>query len=185
MSKILANIGTINTDDIILVDLDNTLVFTDKANNMAYLQAIKQFLPHVALPQTQRITREFIQQNLPSIDKRIFNQIIEYKQSHFIHFLELTELNQEVYEWLLEHPNNPIYLVTNAHQERAKQLLNYYQISELFDKQFYVKDEVNKYSEIINLENKVIIFDDEIKQLRFWEKFDNVRVFLIKGNKYG
>ncbi|MBS9779297.1 MAG: hypothetical protein KGV51_01590 [Moraxellaceae bacterium] len=158
-------------DNIILVDLDETLVYSNMANNFAYQQAVKQVLHIDFVINNSRITSKNIT-NFIDISTRELQAIIKYKQKIYPQFIDKTMVNDELKQFLQDIKQIcPLYLVTKSEIGRAKQLLEFHQLSELFTDKFFCKNENNKYQYTINkLQHnfqKIFIFEDseiEIKQ---------------------
>ena len=64
----------INTDNILLVDMDGTLIETNYANYLSYQKAVKEILSiDINYNFRERFTRKTLRDILPLIDDNIFN----------------------------------------------------------------------------------------------------------------
>lgn len=112
-------------------DLDNTLVFTDNLNNLAYNLALEHigFSPIV---NQKRITRDILNQVYPYISTNIYNTICKLKQEYFINQLEHTVLNKDLLDFICLTESDNCILWTSAEQTRVEAIVDYYNIRKLF-----------------------------------------------------
>lgn len=112
-------------------DLDNTLVFTDNLNNLAYNLALEHigFSPIV---NQKRITRDILNQVYPCISTNTYNAICKLKQEYFINQLEHTILNKDLLDFICLTESDNCILWTSAEQTRVEAILDYYNIRKLF-----------------------------------------------------
>ena len=150
----------------ICVDLDNTLIFTDDANNQAYLYAINEFLPNIQFDYDGRITESIILNNLNQFPKYILSSIIELKQKCFSNFINLTYINYHLLEKLnVMKTSSVLYLTSCGKKSRVERVLIHHGLHDLFndiicnEKKFEII--VNKTQDI----NKILVFDDDKIQL--------------------
>lgn len=182
MSKRMAqNIIDINTiekaikaDSILFFDMDGTLVDTNLANFLAYLNAIQKvtnsdhglrYDPNIRF---NRSTLKSVIQNLAPID---YDNIIQEKELFYDDLLCETTLNKIISQILFKYSKtNKTVLVTNCRTERANATLKFHSLSEKFDhilyRQFSENEEkINKYQfAISSLEiapQKIIVFENE------------------------
>lgn len=165
-----------------LIDLDNTLIYTDRANNLAYEKAIKDLLKiegyklfeELSSISTGRITKQTLAQLL--INKDMIQRIVALKNECFENFLFATEGNLI----LLNELDNlkmqgHLILATNANKRRALEIIDYYKLRNYFKQIICCKGSENKYEYVMshlrnNVElgdffvGKIFIFDD-VKQL--------------------
>jgi beta-phosphoglucomutase len=182
MSKRMAqNIIDINTiekaikaDSILFFDMDGTLVDTNLANFLAYLNAIQKvtnsdhglrYDPNIRF---NRSTLKSVIQNLAPID---YDNIIQEKELFYDDLLCETTLNKIISQILFKYSKtNKTVLVTNCRTERANATLKFHSLSEKFDHIFYRQfseneEKINKYQfAISSLEiapQKIIVFENE------------------------
>lgn len=112
-------------------DLDNTLVFTDSLNNLAYNLALEHigFSPIV---NQKRITRDILNQVYPCISMNTYNKICSLKQEYFINQLEHSLLNKDLFDFICLTESDNCILWTSAEQTRVEAIVDYYNIRKLF-----------------------------------------------------
>lgn len=153
--------------DVVMIDLDGTLIDTDHANNLAYLEACKFYAPNLKIPPVKRITKKIIQGCCS--DKELVNLISQMKIDCYSEFVNETYLNIDLYNLLLNFQQRySLYLVTKASKHRALTLLKHHNCLAIFDDLFYCKE--NKYLEsleTLNIKaNKVLIFENEAIEIQ-------------------
>jgi len=159
----------------ILCDLDGTLIDTDKANYLAYKEAVSKIKKiDLVYNYNKRFTRDTLKLVLPNLSVKEFDEIIKIKTDIFQNYLEYTKLNIKFINYIKQiSKNNNIILATNSHRKKADLLLKHYNIFNLFDmryyKESYIYHENNKYAYIFNDikvdVNKILIFEDNINEI--------------------
>ena len=177
---------------IYLIDLDNTLIHTNRANNLAYEKAIKDLFKgnrgehiysQIFRASNGRITKQDLIKNklcLNDIDK-----IVIAKNDCFKYFLFATRRNDNLYKKLQEikrQEDTSITLVTNANKQRANELLAYYETYSLFENVIYCGGIDNKYEYAINELFPLNIYDFKIEQAHI---FDDDYQQILNAKKYG
>ncbi len=165
---------TIDTNFILIFDLDGTLVETDTANLLSYKDAIQQIMKidiNLSLYSNQRFTRKILKNILPKLSNMKYNEIIELKNKLFGKYLNETKLNSITFEILQKYSGiNTIILSTNSHKERAIKVLKFHNIFDKFNYRFYKDDikskkEMSKFEYVIKktkiLPSYMIIFENE------------------------
>jgi len=178
MAQNIIDINTIEkaikADSILFFDMDGTLVDTNLANFLAYLNAIQKvtnsdhglrYDPNIRF---NRSTLKSVIQNLAPID---YDNIIQEKELFYDDLLCETTLNKIISQILFKYSKtNKTVLVTNCRTERANATLKFHSLSEKFDhilyRQFSENEEkINKYQfAISSLEiapQKIIVFENE------------------------
>lgn len=168
----------------ILVDLDNTLVFSDEANNQAYRKAFEDNGVYLTDEQYQMIFSEF---NINRIDQSFicvilskfadhsvdFQKIIKRKRDIFYGFLGYIKPNKKLIKTLfeirkLERYTN-IFLMTSSHPKRVNDILTFFQLEDLIDHTiFCIRRDDNKIQQAIEFycdPNEVLVIDDQVVQL--------------------
>lgn len=105
---------------LIICDIDNTLLFTDKLNSKAYIYAAKILkikLPDVVL-NAPRITASLIKKYAKNINNSTFEKLQEEKLNYFLCHLEQIEINQKLLNEIKEN-SDFIYLWTGSNERRA------------------------------------------------------------------
>lgn len=160
----------IRKDNILLFDMDGTLVNTDIANNLSYQEAISTVLgTEIVIAPNVRITSKSLKDIIPTLNNSQANKIIELKQNIYSKYLINTQLITKTHNILIEyHQTNMCILVTNSKKERAITILKHHN---LFDKFQHVifNHSTNKYLytiKTLNLDtNKIIVFENEDKDI--------------------
>ena len=160
--------NTQNHNDIFVFDMDNTLIKTDKANNLAYSEAIKSILGvnsnHCS---NKRFTRTDLKELYPELNQDQFDEIITRKERFFEAHLKDTELNDNLVCILkrLHKGGCRTILLTNSRSGRAISLCNYYNLTKYYDQRFFYEDcDGKKYSLLKSLGydlNNVVLFENE------------------------
>jgi beta-phosphoglucomutase len=134
MTSIQQFCSQFNSNSVLLFDLDGTLVETDKANNWAYLMAIKEIMGvNFGVNSIIRITREKLSCLLPHASKEELNKIISYKEKCFSNFLNCTRINTELHEVLKRYKDqNRLILITRSKRERALRVLKHHRLLDYF-----------------------------------------------------
>ena len=105
---------------LIICDIDNTLLCTDKLNSKAYIYAAKILkikLPDVVL-NAPRITASLIKKYAKNINNSTFEKLQEEKLNYFLCHLEQIEINQKLLNEIKEN-SDFIYLWTGSNERRA------------------------------------------------------------------
>lgn len=165
---------TIDTNLILIFDLDGTLVDTDTANLLSYKDAIQQIMQiniNLSHYSNQRFTRKILKKVVPRLSDMKYNEIIALKNKLFDKYLNKTKLNDITFEILQKYSGiNTIVLSTNSHKERVIKVLKFHNILDKFNYRFY-KDDIESKKEISKFEyaikkikilpSHMIIFENE------------------------
>lgn len=113
-----------------IVDVDNTLVFTDQLNTAGYVYALDYvgLEPSATIP--DRITKNVVREWYPKLTEQELDRITFYKQSYVRTHLEQTTLNPEMDHLLKVQGRNRCALWTAANAERVQLLLDFHNITE-------------------------------------------------------
>lgn len=152
-----------------IIDLDNTLVFTDTANNHAYISSFKKYnMNFTNLP--KRITKEFLKKNLIN---NVHDIIVE-KENNFINCIDMCILNVNLLHKIKNMKN---ILWTSASPKRVKQIIKYFNLENLF------KDIVlsNKGNPVEDISKICIKFDCELSNVIVYEDNDEI-IKKLKSN---
>ncbi|MCT8673017.1 hypothetical protein KZ349_02880, partial [Glaesserella parasuis] len=149
----------------LLVDFDNTLVFTNEANNLAYRRSIediaqmkmsdKQYQLVVSSMPDQRITAAGLYEIISEILNTILDvpKIATYKNKIYPAFISYIQKNDVLIRALENIKSNPeitIILVTNANPRRVIPILDFFDLENLFERIFYTNNSLDKYSLVIS-----------------------------------
>ena len=123
--------------NILIFDLDGTIVNTDEANFLAYKEAVKE-IKKIDLPslyfKNERLTRNKLKEILPSLNNQDYKKIIRIKDTVYSKYLQETSINSSMLKIINDFSRtNRIILATNSHKERANLILKYYNLTDAFD----------------------------------------------------
>lgn len=188
----------------LLVDFDNTLVFTNEANNLAYRRSIediaqmkmsdKQYQLVVSSMPDQRITATYLYEIISEILNTSLDvpKIATYKNKIYPAFISYIQKNDVLIRALENIKSNPeitIILVTNANPRRVIPILDFFDLESLFERIFYTNNSLDKYSLVISQLNldpdDLIIIDDDQNQLNSAKLSGVSDIRLIKINPMG
>lgn len=160
--------NTQNPNNIFVFDMDNTLIKTDKANNLAYSEAISSVLGvNCNIENGKRFTRNELKELFPQLSQSQINEIIDRKEKCFESYLNETELNTNLFNLLkrLRQKGFHTILLTNSHYSRAISLCNFYNLTKYFVQCFFNEDCIdNKYTLLKSLGydlQNVILYENE------------------------
>lgn len=174
----------------LLIDFDNTLVFTNESNNLAYRRAIED-IAQIKISDEQyrliishmydgRITEKgFYEIILEILNMELdVPKIAAYKNKIYPAFISHTQKNEILISLLETAKANPYIttiLATNANPRRVIPILDFFNLERLFDRIFYTNSSSNKYPLVISelgLElDSLVIMDDDQHQLRLAKLF--------------
>ena len=157
-----------------IFDLDNTLIYSDAANNLAYKDAVKTVINKDLDTACGRITRSYISERYPNITANQLSKIIKEKGKSYAKYFELTLQNVALLNILkhLSATNNRTILMTYSGRERACQLLDFYGIDKYFSEKYYKEDFGNKSkykfaTDILSIDSrKIVLFENETEGCR-------------------
>ncbi len=157
-----------------IIDLDNTLVFTDEANNKSYIDALKLF--EIKLSEIpKRITREYIIKYVCADCECI----ILKKEDLFCKYIDCCNLNITLFDKIKTEKN---ILWTSASPKRVKQILNYLNINNIFIDIIYSSkqsplDDISKICSKFETDFKnIIVYEDN------YQVIDKLRIHSIECN---
>ena len=172
---------------ILIFDLDGVIVESDKANFLAYREAvylIKNIDLYSKINPKKRFTKKTLLQIL-SLDQKEYNEIIKLKNILFKKYMNFLKVNCYIFTLIqLNFASKQIILATNANKKRATMILHYLGLSKYFHKKFFLEDYqgINKYLYILKKEKlqkeKILIFEDNERMI---PKHLNIDYILIKG----
>lgn len=157
-----------NPNNVFVFDMDNTLIKTDKANNLAYSEAISLVLGvKYGIDYSKRFTRNKLKTIFPDLTETQFSEVVARKEKCFESYFKETELNQNLFRFLkcLHYEGHHTILLTNCHSGRAISLCNYYNLTKYFVRRFFYEDCLdNKYSLLKSLGydlQNVVLYENE------------------------
>ena len=162
--------NTQNPNNVFVFDMDNTLIKTDKANNLAYSEAIRSVLSvNCNIENGKRFTRNELKDLFPQLTQTQIDEIIDRKEKSFESYLNETELNNNLFSILkcLHQEGHHTILLTHCHSGRAISLCNFYDLTKYFVRRFFYEDCLgNKYTLLkslgYDLQNVVLYENEEV-----------------------
>jgi beta-phosphoglucomutase len=162
---------TINSENTLFFDMDDTLIFTNVANFSAYRDAIKTItaidISTFLDPSKDRVNRENLLFILPRLTQLELDKIVLLKEKLYPNYLPETKINKDVLEPLLNYcMSNDTVLVTNSSKSRALLTLKYHNLTSKFSHCFFKeKNKLDKYQNVFSSmaisPNNVIVFENE------------------------
>ena len=157
-----------------IFDLDNTLIYSDTANNLAYKEAVRNVIHKDLDIKSGRITRGDIASHYPNLTATQLSKIIKEKEKSYAKYFDFTLLNVALLNILkqLSSANQRTILMTYSGSERACQLLEFYGIDKYFSEKYYKEDFGNKSkykfaNEILSIDSrKIVLFENETEGQR-------------------
>lgn len=183
----------ISPNDVLLFDMDGTLIHTDNANNIAYKLAIRDVLgeiPDDLFNNIYRIRQVDVRNAIKNISEEQFNQIVTYKNEYYKKNLSATYLIDNVVDLLkLHHKTHKCILVSDACCDRVMQTLEYFNLKNKFygiiTKEDCI-DNKNKFTSAISKfkldPDELWVFEDEQENIDKALKL-NVKHFILKDNE--
>lgn len=153
-----------------IVDVDNTLVFTDELNTAGYVHALAYMAlePRKVVP---RITREIVQEWYPQLSEYDLVHMATLKHAYVESHLDMSHLNDSVARALSTYGSERCALWTAANPERIRMLLRHHMVTDYRAIRFSNKTE-NDISHAV--QDFCVLFDCESEELCFYE--DNAEV---------
>ena len=152
-----------------IFDLDNTLIYSDAANNLAYKEAVRNVVNSDLQIDGGRITRSDIAARFPNMSAALLSKIIAAKERLYPQFFDRTLLNPALLNILKHLAANQkrTILLTYGGQNRVAQLLEYYGIGKYFSEKYFKEDfgKISKYkfaTDVLALNSqKIVLFENE------------------------
>ena len=121
-------LGRKERDMFHIIDIDNTLIYTDVLNTKGYLHGLasKGLAP---LETVQRITRDSIRDWYPELSETEIAEIVAAKQQYVNDHVQVSRLNDSIAEVLATQGVSQCALWTAAHPKRIQALLDFHGIT--------------------------------------------------------
>lgn len=113
-----------------IVDVDNTLVFTNQLNTAGYVYALAQVGLELSTTIPDRITRDVVRSWYPQLTDQELGFITSHKQAYVRTHLEQTTLNLAMAHLLITQGSEYCALWTAADPERVRLLLNFHNVTD-------------------------------------------------------
>ena len=169
----------IDIDNILLFDMDGTLINTDYANFLSYKYAIQKVCGsqiNIKYDSNERFNRNKIKKTIRNLSEDKYEEIVQLKEESYNKFLCKTKICEDVVNILHKYQNkNKVILVTNSNKNRAVSTLNYHNLIDKFD-DFYFgqilndEEQINKFEKLMlnnrNIIDKFILFENEIEEIQ-------------------
>lgn len=159
--------------NILLFDLDGTLIDTNLANFLAYKEACYKILGIHLSFSPRRFNLIFLEHILKSekldIKYEILVKIKSLKDEIYNNFMDQTVVNKNLKQIIIDfYKTNRIFLITNANRNRVFQLLKYHSLNSYFF-EIFINSSLNKYQNIIKIYNlnpkDLVVFENEEKEI--------------------
>ena len=164
-----------------ILDIDNTLFFTNDLNNKAYIFALS-LLGLKALAPCKRITRTVVASWYPSLTNAEMIDIVQMKQTYVSENLHLISINEELYQLLQEVNANMVGLWTAADPSRIEKILDYNNITDYKHIRFSDKSQddicfgIQEFCQIFNCEKDELCFYEDDKNVITYLQSQGVKV---------
>lgn len=183
----------ISPNDVLLFDMDGTLIYTDNANNIAYKLAIRDVLgeiPDDLFNNIYRIRQVDVRNAIKNISEEQFNQVVTCKNEYYKKNLSATYLIDNVVDLLkLHHKTHKCILVSDACCDRVMQTLEYFNLKNKFYAIITKEDCIdnkNKFTSAISKfklnPDELWVFEDEQENIDKALKL-NVKHLILKDNE--
>lgn len=158
--------------EVVVFDLDGTLIESDLANFLSYEAALIKFArpyPQLTFDPKTRMTREIVKDVIKENCETKLAKIVLEKDRLYKNYLHKTKLNIEIANILIQCIGKQVVLTTNSRKERADSLLEYHGLFGHFTRKYY-KENIylnNKYQQIFdNYDGKsIVIFENEANEI--------------------
>ena len=157
----------ISRNNILLFDLDGTLLETDLANFYSYKKACYEVLGITLSLSIRRFNYDALKCFLKplGINDALMLYIKALKDLYYKDFIFLTKINEYIKNVLVgAFKTNKTILVTNANKNRVSMLLDHHSLSCYFS-HIFINKKQNKFSNLLNFYNlnpkKIILFENE------------------------
>tara|TARA_Y100000780_G_scaffold223331_1_gene233553 strand:+ start:1273 stop:1872 length:600 start_codon:yes stop_codon:yes gene_type:complete len=160
--------------EVIVFDLDGTLVDSDHANFLAYKDAVMFVLStqiEIDFTPGARITREVLEEIVPGITDKQIEEIALLKERTYHKYLSETKAIPRLIEIVARVQGKEVVLATNSRRCRAEMLLNHHGLVEKFTRKIYrdAESKRDKYVQLMDELQKgsmsMLVFENDEKDI--------------------
>jgi beta-phosphoglucomutase len=123
--------------EALFFDLDGTLLFTEKANFLAYNSALGEFGKQIKRQEfgliNGRDSREFLSKIFPDLSENYIHEIRVLKQTRYSQYFSEVARNEYLIELIKANPEKTISLVTNGKSKNTFEIIKYFDLEKLFN----------------------------------------------------
>ena len=164
----------INAVDVLIFDLDGTLIDTNYANYLSYKKAVHEVLKFnfdFNYNRHMRFTRNTLKSMIHNLSDSQYSKIIQLKKHIYSTYISKTKLNHSIVNVLKKYSDTKqCILATNSERERAIATLKHHGLASQFHHKYYsngdtFRENSNKFEHILlDLKlsaSSIIVFEDE------------------------
>lgn len=161
--------------DVIVFDLDGTLVESDVANFLSYktaaLHVLSSKMSNFELNPDVRVTREVLEKYIPNVSNEQIARIVAEKELVYKQYLPRTILNVLLADIIERSRDKEMILATNSRKSRADMLLAHHGLSDKFARKVYKDSEGtrSKYTRLIpsllKKHRSIIVFENDANDI--------------------
>ena len=160
--------------EVIVFDLDGTLVDSDHANFLAYKDAVMFVLStqiEIDFTPGARITREVLEEIVLGITDKQIEEIALLKERTYHKYLSETKAIPRLIEIVARVQGKEVVLATNSRRCRAEMLLNHHGLVEKFTRKIYrdAESKRDKYVQLMDELQKgsmsMLVFENDEKDI--------------------
>ncbi|WP_345871952.1 HAD family phosphatase [Shewanella algae] len=160
--------------EVIVFDLDGTLVDSDHANFLAYKDAVEFVLStqiEIDFTPGTRMTREILEEIVPGITDKQVEEIALHKERTYHKYLSETKAIPRLIEIVARVQDKEVVLATNSRRCRAEMLLKHHGLIEKFTRKIYrdAESKRDKYVQLMDELQKgsmsMLVFENDEKDI--------------------
>ena len=161
--------------DIIVFDLDGTLIDSDLANFLSYKAAAMHVLScqvKMNFDPDIRITREKLAKIIPGICDIQLARIVAQKERMYPQYLSKTTVNMQLVDIIERSKRKELILATNGRRSRADMLLDHHGLTDKFVGKIYwdAEDQRDKYMRLgpgtLKEDRSIVVFENDTNDIK-------------------